>query len=125
MPYNIDLSTSGVPGGGTEFSISFVPAVRQIVQEVCSGADIAGIAGRFHATVAAGCASVAARVAEQHGLRTIVLSGGVFQNALLYELLAGELQRRAFTVLGHRQVPANDGGIALGQAVIAHSKLEG
>jgi hydrogenase maturation protein HypF len=124
VPYNIDLGTTGT-GDDAELSVSFLPAIRQIADDLSGGAQPAEAAMRFHATVAAACATVATRLASQHGLRTAVLSGGVFQNALLFDLLAGELQRRSFTVLTHRQVPANDGGISLGQVCIAQSIITG
>ena len=58
-------------------------------------------------------------MAERVGVRTVVLSGGVFQNSYLVERAAALLESRGFRVATHQRVPANDGGIALGQAVIA------
>ena len=54
--------------------------------------------------------------------QTVVLSGGVFQNQVLFELVKGKLTAEGFTVLSHKQVPMNDGGIALGQAAIAAAR---
>jgi hydrogenase maturation protein HypF len=76
------------------------------------------IAARFHNTVARMISSVCRDVSKETGLTQVVLSGGVFQNRLL--------SRRALTLLGeeglkafvHHQVPCNDGGISLGQAVV-------
>jgi hydrogenase maturation protein HypF len=59
----------------------------------------------------------------RHGLDTAALSGGVFQNALLTVLVQAHLQRAGFNVLTHALVPPNDGGIALGQAVVAGRKM--
>jgi hydrogenase maturation protein HypF len=82
------------------------------------------IAARFHR----GLAGVIVRMAEklaQHApssappLNTVALSGGVFQNRILFERVLGGLEAKGFTVLTHSRVPANDGGIALGQAAIA------
>ena len=56
---------------------------------------------------------------NQHGLETVVLSGGVWQNMFLLRRAASRLEQDGFEVLVHRQVPANDGGLALGQALIA------
>ena len=53
------------------------------------------------------------------GLECCALTGGVFQNALLADLVSAELERNGFEVLRHREVPPNDGGIALGQALAA------
>ena len=56
---------------------------------------------------------------ERHALTTVALSGGVFQNMLLLNQVMSRLESRGFTVLTHSRVPCNDGGISLGQAVIA------
>jgi hydrogenase maturation protein HypF len=60
-------------------------------------------------------------VAKETGPRTVALSGGCFQNRLLLELAVPALEAAGFRVLLHRQVPCNDGGISLGQAVLALS----
>ena len=59
---------------------------------------------------------------ERHGLDTVALSGGVFQNMLLLNATAARLEARGFRVLTHSRVPCNDGGISLGQAVIAAAR---
>jgi hydrogenase maturation protein HypF len=61
----------------------------------------------------------------RHGCGTVALSGGVFQNRLVLEGMLRRLAGEGFTVLAQRQLPANDGGIALGQAVIASAALFG
>ncbi len=81
------------------------------------------IAARFHLGLARAAAELAVRLAEARGLDTVALSGGVMQNKTLFEALARELRGRGMRVLSHRQVPANDGGLALGQAVIAAASL--
>ncbi|MYJ30268.1 MAG: hypothetical protein F4072_09955 [Acidimicrobiaceae bacterium] len=60
---------------------------------------------------------------ESTGLSAVALSGGVFQNRRLVELLVPDLEKAGFEVLHHRQVPPNDGGIALGQAAIGRATL--
>ena len=74
------------------------------------------------AAVAALVLQQAIAVRAQTGLRTVALSGGVFQNALLLSSASNALRERGFTVLRHRIVPTNDGGIALGQLVIAAAR---
>ena len=59
-------------------------------------------------------------IAEETGITQVALSGGVFQNRLLLRLAMAVLRREGFSVLTHHLVPCNDGGISLGQAVIAH-----
>ena len=59
---------------------------------------------------------------ERHDLGTVALSGGVFQNLLLLRATVGRLEARGFRVLLHSRVPCNDGGISLGQALIAASR---
>lgn len=66
---------------------------------------------------------VAHQPVPDHPLRTVALSGGVFQNRVLHERVATELRQSGYTVLAHRQVPCNDGGLALGQAVVAAARL--
>ena len=59
-------------------------------------------------------------IAKQTGINQIALSGGVFQNRLLFRKVVPLLESAGFSVLAHKQVPCNDGGISLGQAVIAN-----
>jgi len=59
------------------------------------------------------------RVREERGVNTVALTGGCYQNTLLLGLSAGMLRARGFKVLTHSLVPPNDGGVALGQAVVA------
>ena len=79
------------------------------------------IAWRFHEAVADLCCDVSLRLRERDSLNTVALSGGVFQNVLLLGLTVERLQQAGFEVLWHRLVPPNDGGLALGQAAIAHN----
>ena len=87
--------------------------------------DRADIAARFHLTVAGMIVDTCQKLRAQTGLESVVLSGGCFQNRLLLSLVWPRLQEQGFRVLTHRQVPCNDGGIALGQAVIAHHNVGG
>ena len=105
--------------------LSFFPTIQEIVTDMRSGASTGAVASRFHATLIAACAETVERIAARSGLRTVALSGGSFQNAILLEGLRGALTKRNFTVLTHVQVPANDGGVALGQAVIARTHIQG
>jgi len=75
-------------------------------------------AARFHDALGHATAVAAALLAGRHGLGVVALTGGVFQNARLTQIVAGALRERDLEVLVHRQVPPNDGGISIGQAAI-------
>jgi hydrogenase maturation protein HypF len=91
------------------------PLIEAVHQDVARGETAALIAARFHNALANWIVSVAGHA----GIRQVALSGGVFQNGYLVERTAALLEARGFHVYTHRRVPPNDGGIALGQAVIA------
>ena len=95
------------------------PVLRDLAQGVLKHESQARLAGRFHHAVAVMVSDVCASIATATGLRDVALSGGVFQNVLLLELSVNRLTSDGFRVLTHRVVPANDGGLALGQAAVA------
>jgi hydrogenase maturation protein HypF len=100
------------------------PCIAAIVEEIKRGADPAIISARFHNTIARAIAQVAIRLREATGLSEICLSGGVFQNHMLLGKSVELLEQADFKTYIHHQVPANDGGIALGQASHALHILE-
>ncbi|MFC6679493.1 hypothetical protein ACFQE7_26595 [Nonomuraea ferruginea] len=89
------------------------------------GVDVGRVAARFHRGLAAVVVRAVCVVGERAGLRTVALSGGVFQNTVLLEAVVSGLEGERFEVLVHSRVPPGDGGIALGQAVVAaaHDRL--
>ncbi|HKT89789.1 MAG TPA: carbamoyltransferase HypF [Candidatus Sulfotelmatobacter sp.] len=89
--------------------------IAAVVEDKREGIAVPRIAARFHNALV----EWILQVAEQSELKHVILSGGVFQNRYLTERAAAVLESRGFTVQTHRQVPPNDGGIALGQAVMA------
>ena len=93
---------------------------RDIRRDLGRGVDRAAIALRFHAGLARSFAKAAVRLAEAGEARAIALSGGCFQNALLLRLT--EMALGDLPVLVHRTTPANDGGLALGQALVAAAR---
>lgn len=104
---------------GRPMQLSFIPLFPAIMADLNSGISTAVIARRFHASVARGTTEVCQKIARQSGCDRVVLSGGVFQNRLLTELVYSDLTNRGLQVFTHSLVPPNDGGIALGQAAIA------
>ena len=95
-----------------------------IVRDVKLGVTPSVVAARFHRTLADMIVGMCRLISADYGLRLVALSGGVFQNRLLTRMTVSELRRQGFEVMVQRVVPCNDGGISLGQAVIAHSVAE-
>jgi hydrogenase maturation protein HypF len=95
------------------------PLLAKVVAERDKGTPVAEISAGFHAGLGRGVAAAAAQAAAAHGLDTVALSGGVFQNARLTEVVVGELEGAGLAVLVHHRLPPNDGGVSVGQAAIA------
>ncbi|MDT8420600.1 MAG: carbamoyltransferase HypF [Desulfuromonadales bacterium] len=95
------------------------PMIRQLVVDLAKGVNPSQISAQFHNGLAQVIVEVCGLIRAEHGRFPVALSGGVFQNRYLTERTMKLLRARAFEVLVHRQVPPNDGGLALGQAVIA------
>ncbi len=98
-----------------------MPLIVAVADDLLGGRCLAEVSGSFHRWVADVAVAAAQQSREATGLTAVALSGGVFQNRLLTELLTADLQKCGFKVLSHRQVPPNDGGISLGQAVVARA----
>ncbi|MFJ4775740.1 carbamoyltransferase HypF [Streptomyces sp. NPDC088762] len=107
------------PGTGDPATADPGPLLAAVVEDVRAGTAPALIAARFHTAVAAlvGALCVAAR--ERQGLGTVALTGGVFANTRLSSACHRLLTEHGFTVLRHHRVPPNDGGLALGQLMVA------
>ncbi len=95
------------------------PLIAKAVAERDAGTPVALVSAGFHAGLGQAAATAAAELARAEGLDTVALSGGVFQNARLTEIVDGQLRAQGLTVLVHQRVPPNDGGISIGQAAIA------
>jgi hydrogenase maturation protein HypF len=109
-------------------AVARVPAsdvVRAAAEDLARGVTVPVVAARFHNALADVVLDVCGLLRARHGLSTVALSGGVFQNALLLTGCLDRLEGDGFTVLTHRQVPPNDGGISLGQAAVATALLRG
>ena len=103
---------------GSPWELDLRPAVRDAVFEFVGGEPVARIAARVHNTIAAASVDLVRAASRQYGRLPVALSGGCFQNARLAESVLGDLSP-GFQVFLHRRVPPGDGGIALGQAVVA------
>jgi len=98
--------------------LSWAPLWSAVLQDLGQGVAPGIIAARFHQCVASAVAETAGRLCSHRGLPTVVLSGGVFQNALLLERASVLLRKQGLDVLAPIATPANDGGLSLGQAVV-------
>ncbi len=94
--------------------------LESVIQSIKNDEAPGLVGARFHLTIVKLSMDVACRIREQIGLNEVALSGGVWQNKLLSELTIAGLIANGFQVFVHHQTPPNDGGIALGQAVIAN-----
>ncbi len=107
------------------FVIDAGPAVLAVLGDVAMGTDRRVVAEAFHNTVARFSFEAARWIAKVSGITTVALSGGVFQNRYLLASLVELLERGGFRVLLHREVPTNDGGVSLGQAVVGGERARG
>jgi hydrogenase maturation protein HypF len=116
----LDSSLAGVP----ETSGSIDDLVRGAVDGIRQGRDVSSIAARFHVGLAGALAENAASIARESGLSIVALGGGSFQNRILLSEVSSRLEARGLDVLAPSDVPANDGGLALGQAAVASARLK-
>jgi hydrogenase maturation protein HypF len=109
----------GASDGSTPFEIDTRPLIQAVAQDVRRQTDPAVIASRFHSWVIEMVVKTCVKLREQSGICEVVLSGGVFMNALLCEQIQTKLRIQEFCAFPHRLVPANDGGLSLGQVAVA------
>lgn len=99
------------------------PFFEALLEGIEAGAPADKLALDFHIAIARASAQVASEICTREGIDTVALSGGVFMNRLLLQLLTRELEDARLTVLVPRTVPVNDGCIAYGQAAVARARL--
>ncbi len=116
----------GIDRSGELPQLDPAPMWRALLADLRAATDRRLIAARFHAGLADAVAGLAATLAAEQGVDSVALSGGVMQNKTLFEGLCVRLEGAGLEVLTQQQVPANDGGLSLGQAVVAAAQqLEG
>jgi hydrogenase maturation protein HypF len=93
--------------------------IAAVVEDLLEGRLAPRVSATFHRTMAMIVATVCDKIRESEGVNTVALSGGTFQNMLLLKQVIGLLEEKGFEIYQHRRVPTNDGGIALGQAILA------
>ena len=123
QPYPFLLET-GVDAGNGQTLAQLNPASiwPPLLHDLQQGESKELVASRFHAGLIDAMLAMVEHLAAQFSFDTVVLSGGCLQNAILLEAMEQALQQRQFNCISHALVPANDGGIALGQAVIAAAR---
>jgi hydrogenase maturation protein HypF len=118
--YPFDLSAGREPE--SPLVVDTRPLIRAIAEEATRGVGAALLARRFHSTMVNLIAAVCRRLREGTGTDAVVLSGGVFLNALLTCEVSARLRGDGFRVYRHRLVPPNDGGLSLGQLAVAAAR---
>lgn len=98
--------------------------LKQVYFDYKKGVSKGIISARFHNTIVEFTAYVALRLGEKYNIDKVVLSGGSFQNKYLLENIIDRLSKEGFSVYSNSKIPCNDGGISLGQAVIANYRME-
>ena len=99
--------------------LDWQPMISVMLDDLRRGCSLEKISARFHT----GLAAATVRVAQAASLPRVVLTGGCFQNRLLLSLVRHGLEAAGFTVYSHARVPPHDGGLSLGQAVVAANRL--
>lgn len=117
-PYDFGLANTITP------EVDFRPTIRALVEDILRGEPPSLMAARFHVTVIAAIAQVCRQIRRNSGVTQVCLSGGCFQNLILLRGSRDALRAAGFEVFFPRLMPANDGGIALGQAAIACATLQ-
>jgi hydrogenase maturation protein HypF len=109
---------------GSGWKVGTFSLFQWMLRDIRRHESMADISRRFHAGLAALFVELSENIREQSNLNRVCLSGGCFQNALLFQLLVDGLRAKSFEVYFHSEVPTGDGGISLGQALVAAHRLQ-
>jgi hydrogenase maturation protein HypF len=110
---------------GEKWVVEIRETVAGVVEDLLSGREAGEVSSRFHRTMAEMVVAGCEEIREAGGVSAVALSGGTFQNLLLMEQVVELLAGKGFAVYRHRRVPTNDGGLSLGQAVLADRAFKG
>jgi len=108
---------------GTPMVMSVTPLMRALVTDILRGEPVGRIAAKFHNSLIMATVEICHFLRQRTGIDSVVLSGGVMQNAFLLQRLWERLEKAGFAVFVPQKLPPNDGGICYGQAAIAAQKL--
>jgi hydrogenase maturation protein HypF len=108
---------------GESFIVDPSLTIKGVVEDLQRGTDVSRISARFHNTIIDFILELVELAKERYGVKEVALSGGVFQNRFLLENTISKLKRKGFKPYFHCKVPTNDGGLSLGQAVVASKKV--
>jgi hydrogenase maturation protein HypF len=121
-----DPAEAGIyPFGLGQDRIGLQPGIEALLKDVMDGVPISKISARFHNGLAESVREICLKIRSETGIDGVALSGGVWQNITLLGRTLSLLKTSGFRVYIHREVPANDGGLSLGQAMIAAAKMRG
>ena len=120
-----EAEAGSYPFGLNQDKVQVRGVLEALVKDVMAGVPIARISARFHRGLAESVRETVKKISIETGIRSVVLSGGVWQNITLLRRTLSLLQDDGFNVYIHREVPPNDGGLSLGQAAIAAVRLRG
>ena len=109
----------GLQAGESGWIVETQVTLAAVVEDLLAGRSAGVVSARFHRTMAEMVVAVCERLREENGTDAVALSGGTFQNLLLLDQVVQLLEEKGLTVYRHRRIPPNDGGLALGQAVLA------
>ena len=115
FPYNL-YEDSG-------YVLDFMPTFAALTEAVKQGRNVHFLSACFHVTIAQATVEMVCRIRQDTGITKVALSGGVWQNRTLLKKVVGMLQQDGFTVYNNQRVPPNDGGLALGQGVVAGVRI--
>jgi len=122
--YEFEIVKNEIKGEDGFFEIDMMACIRQIVRDLGCKKSRRLISSKFHNTLVAAFSTATFKINEKTGIKKIVLSGGVFNNDIILKRMIKTLEEKHLDVYTHTKVPTGDGGICLGQAVVA-AALEG